>query len=152
VSSTVAAARANLKGLLDTAAAAASGTGLEGFQVSWGDPQAFEDQKVVTLDGWTQTEEWAGIGGQKRAETYDLRLRLKVHDPAGTAESVDQQVTAAVDAVRALLASNVVLAGAGTWAHLSGHETDDERSGPAEGGGFVVFARLTVNCHAPRIT
>jgi hypothetical protein len=136
-------ARANLF------AALAASPALAGWQVVFGAPDAYEEQKVVAVLGFGPVgDEPAAIGQRRQQEQYRIEVRIKAHDPAAdSGAQVETDVMAAYDAVRDVVGDNPTLSGAVTIALPAG---TDESPGAlsAEGGGWVMFASAFVECVA----
>ena len=144
MASTIAAARAALHALLAAAAWPAPTP-----QVTFGAPDAYEDQQVVSLLGVQDpSEEFAALGAQRRAESYLLEVGVKAHDPGATAQVVDARAFAYADTVRGVVSANPTFAGAPPATVLPAEVISQTSDGAqaAEGGGWVCFIRLLVRC------
>lgn len=147
MSTTAGTARVNLHTLLTADATVVS----DGVQVTYGPPEAYEEQEVIALGGVeTSDEDDAVIGGPApRDETYVLLLRVKAHGPDDTAAEVDARGFALAERVRAVVYADRTIGGAmgsAGWARVSSITT--EGVFPAEGGGFVIFLTVRVLCRA----
>lgn len=152
--STITAATADLFARLEAAAEPAGS--LEGVQVTFGPPAAHEEQEVIALMGIRDAgEEYAALGAQRREETYDIELGVKVHDPTSDADNAAAAFARSrelVDAIEAIVhgsSEGRTLGGSVRTAHARTSRTDGIQ--PAEGGGWVVFWRVYVTC-AARLT
>lgn len=135
------------RALFDALAASAD---LSAVQVTFGEPDAHEEQEVVAMLGVGDVdEESAALGNERREERYRIDVGVKVHDPAGDSRSVDTRCFAYADAVRAVVAANLTLGGTVRTAHVVSQRSDGAQA--AEGGGWVCFNLLAIECHA-RIT
>lgn len=115
-------------------------------QVEFGPPGAYEEQEVVALLGVVDPdEEPAAIGQRHKEEVYSLEVGVKAHDPAGTAQSVDLRGFTIADGVRGVVADNITLSGAVRTALVTSQTTDGAVQ--AEGGGWVIFIRILIECH-----
>lgn len=141
--SSVRAARANLF------AALAASPDLAGWQVVFGAPDAYEEQKVVAVLGFGPvSDEPAAIGQRRQQEQYRIEVRIKAHDPAASdAAQIEADAMAAYDAVRDAVTADPTLDDAVILALPAG---TDESPGAlsAEGGGWVMFASAFVECVA----
>ena len=149
MASTIAAARVSLYDLLAAATWPAPTP-----QVTFGAPDAYEDQQVVSLLGVQDPgEEFAALGAQRRAESYLLEVGVKAHDPGATAQTVDTRAFAYADTVRGVVADNPTFAGPPPATVLPAEVISQTSDGAqaAEGGGWVCFIRLLVRCQT-RIT
>lgn len=144
--STIAAARINLYTLL-----AGAPWPLPIPQVTFGAPDAHEEQQVVSLLGIQDSdEEFAALGAQRHAESYVLEVGVKAHDPGGTAQIVDTRAFAYAETVRGVVGANPTFPpDAVLPAEVISQTSDGAQS--AEGGGWVCFIRLLIRCQA-RIT
>ncbi len=148
MASTISAARAALFALLDANTYPGARP-----QITFGPPDAYEEPEVVAMLGVeSPDEEAAALGAQRREEVYVLIVGVKAHDPAGTAASVDARGFALADSVRSTIhATNTsrTLTNNVRSAEVIRQATDGVQ--PAEGGGWVIFLRLAVQCRQ-RIT
>jgi hypothetical protein len=148
MASTISAARAALYALLaaNTYPGAAP-------QVTFGPPDAYEEPEVIAMLGVeSPDEEAAALGAQRREEIYGLVVGVKAHDPAGTAATVDARGFALADSVRAAVHATTTgrtLSSTVRTAEIARQTTDGVQ--PADGGGWVIFIRLLVECRQ-RIT
>lgn len=145
MASTISAARAALYALLVAEEA------LAGVQVTFGPPDAYEEQEVVALLGVeTPDEDPATIGGARpREETFVLVVAVKVHGPSDDALTVDARGWALLDIVRSTVYANQTLAGALSqpgWARVASQTSDAVV--PVEDGGWVFFGEVRVLCRA----
>jgi hypothetical protein len=119
-------------------------------QVTFGAPDAYEEQEVVALLGVQDPdEEFAALGAQRKAESYVLEVGVKAHDPgAADAQTVDTRAFALAEAVRVVVNANPNFAGAVPITVLPAQVTSQTSDGAqaAEGGGWVCFIRLAVRC------
>lgn len=119
-------------------------------QVTFGAPDAYEEQEVVALLGVQDPdEEFAALGAQRKAETYDLEVGVKAHDPgAVNAQTVDTRAFALAEAVRVVVNANPTFAGAPPITVLPAQVISQTSVGAqaAEGGGWVCFIRLLIRC------
>lgn len=119
-------------------------------QVTFGAPDAYEEQEVVALLGIQDPdEEFAALGANRKAETYDLEVGVKAHDPgAANAQAVDTRGFALAEAVRVVVNANPTFAGAPPITVLPAQVISQTSVGAqaAEGGGFVIFLRLLIRC------
>jgi hypothetical protein len=119
-------------------------------QVTFGAPDAYEEQEVVALLGLRDAdEEFAALGAHRRAESYILEVGVKAHDPgAANAEAVDGRCFALADEVRAVVNANPNFAGASPITVLPAEVISQTSDGAqaAEGGGWVAFCVLAVRC------
>jgi hypothetical protein len=119
-------------------------------QVTFGAPDAYEEQEVVALLGVQDPdEEFAALGAQRRAESYVLEVGVKAHDPgAADAQAVDTRAFALAEAVRAVVGANTTFAGAPPITVLPAEVISQTSDGAqaSEGGGWVCFIRLLVRC------
>lgn len=123
-------------------------------QVTFGAPDAHEEQEVVALLGIQDPdEEFAALGAQRRAESYVLEVGVKAHDPGATAQTVDTRGFALAEGVRVVVGANPTFAGAPPITVLPAEVISQTSDGAqaAEGGGFVIFLKLLVRCQT-RIT
>lgn len=143
MASSIRLARSNLYDLL---AASAS---LTGVQVTFGAPSAYEAPEVVAVLGFGPIgDEPAALGQRRQAETYRIEVRIKKHDPAAsTGQPVELRAMALYDAVWNVVHDNPTLSGAVTIAFPGGGD-NSEGAQSAEGGGWVMFASLFVECTA----
>ena len=146
MASSIASARLNLYTLLAAATWPAPKP-----QVTFGAPDAYEDQQVVSLLGIEDPdEEFAALGAQRRAESYVLAVGVKAHDPGGTAQTVDTRAFSYAETVRGVVGANPTFPpDAVLPAEVVSQTSDGAQS--AEGGGWVCFIRLLIRCQA-RIT
>lgn len=118
-------------------------------QVVFGAPDAYEEQQVVAILGFGPVgDEPAAIGQRRQEETYRIEVAVKVHDPAAsTGADVEARAMALYDVARDVASDNPTLGGAVTIARPAG---TDESPGAqsAEGGGWVMFVSLFVECTA----
>lgn len=118
-------------------------------QVTYGSPDAYEDQQVVAMLGFSPVDDDpAAIGQRRQEEAYRIEVKIKVHDPAAaTGRSVEVRSMALYDVAWNVVIDNPDLGGAVTFCHPSGAEASD---GPlaAEGGGWVMFVSIFVACTA----
>lgn len=147
MSSSIKAARANLYTLL--AAQTAAAAPLENVQVTFGQPNAYEEQRVVAILGFGPVgDEPAAIGQRRQDETYRITVAIKVHDPAATTgQEVEDDAMGLYDAVWNVVHDNPTLSGAVTFCFPGGGDAS-EGAQPAEGGGWVVFVNIGVDCTA----
>ena len=128
--------------------------------VKFGYPLGYEEQEVVALGGVEDTsEEPAALGGQRHEETYTLLVEIKVYDPAGEADDVDQRGWALADEVREVVNTTTDadrnLKGAVRWARVGALVS--QGAVPARlatdtlAAGWVIFITVRVVC-AERIT
>lgn len=119
-------------------------------QVTFGAPDAYEEQEVVALLGVRDPdEEFAALGAQRKAESYDLEVGVKAHDPgAVNAQAVDTRAFALAEAVRVVVNANPNFAGAPPTTVLPAQVISQTSVGAqaAEGGGFICLIRLLVRC------
>jgi hypothetical protein len=124
--------------------------GAEDVQVTYGAPDAHEEQKVVALLGTRDAdEEAAAMGAGRKDETYELLVKVKVHDPAGTPQDVDVAGYALGDAVVDAVegAGDYTLDNTVMWAFATS-TTSANGVQAAEGGGWVIFIDVIVTCKA----
>jgi len=118
-------------------------------QVTYGAPSSHEAAEVVAMLG-VQTpsaEEQRGLGQRRVEETYVLDVAVKVHDPgADQAEAVDLRGFDLADAVRQVVRQNITLDGAVRTALVVSQSSEGAQ--PAQGGGWVIFVKLGVECKA----
>lgn len=144
MASSISAARTALHDIL------ASHSGLAGIQVSFGPPDAYEQNEVVALLGIESAEEEdAAVGAQRTEERYELVVRVKVYTPDGTAEEADVRGFLLADEVRAAVNQNHTLNSAVRWATVRSQSS--EGALPADPSGWVIFLDLRVRC-SQRIT
>lgn len=119
-------------------------------QVTFGAPDAYEEQEVVALLGVQDPdEEFAALGAGRKAESYVLEVAVKAHDPgAANAQTVDTRCFALAEAVRVVINANPNFAGAVPTTVLPAQVVSQTSVGaqPAEGGGWVCFCRILVRC------
>lgn len=119
-------------------------------QVTFGAPDAYEEQEVVALLGVQDPdEEFAALGAQRKAESYDLEVGVKAHDPgAVNAQTVDTRAFALAEAVRVVVNTNPTFAGAPPITVLPAQVISQTSVGAqaAEGGGWICVIRLLVRC------
>lgn len=125
-------------------------SGTPTVQVTFGPPNAVEEQQVVSLMGVIDnSEDHAALGAQRRDERYDIELGVKVHNPVeDSAEAVFARSRVLVDAIAAAVHGSTAgrtLGGAVINAQMTNSRTDGIL--PAEGGGWVVFWRVLISCH-----
>ena len=151
--SSIGTATANLHTLLEAAAWTAPTP-----QITFGPPDAYEEQQVVAVLNVEEPDESAAALGPlaKREEQYVVVVRAKAHDPAATTgKEVFLRVLALREVVRATVVANPTLATAVRECDVvGGGPTGGPGLGivlPAEGGGFVAFSDARVLCKA-RIT
>lgn len=127
----------------------AASSGLTGVQVTYGPPDAYEGQEVVALFGVRNPEEEPiSLGAGGKDEIYQLEVKIKAHDPAGTAKAVNDRgweiADAVVDEVEG--SGDYSLDGTVMWALCEPTTTPGVQ--PAQGGGWVIFLTVLVTCHA----
>lgn len=149
MSSTISAARQGLHAALVAAAAPGTGTAIEGVQVTFGPPAAYEEQRVVALLGVeAPSEEPRSLGGgnqaMQRDEVYTLVVGVKAHDPAGSAESVDADAWAMADAVWDAVNADLTLGGVLLFALVEARVGDGPE--PAQSGGWAEIIEVRVRC------
>lgn len=119
-------------------------------QVTFGAPDAYEEQEVVALLGVQDPdEEFAALGAQRKAESYLLEVGVKAHDPgAADAQTVDTRAFALAEAVRVVVNANPNFAGAVPTTVLPAQVISQTSVGAqaAEGGGWICLIRLLVRC------
>ena len=119
-------------------------------QVTFGAPDAYEEQEVVALLGVQDPdEEFAALGAQRKAESYLLEVGVKAHDPgAANAQTVDTRAFALAEGVRVVVNANPNFAGAVPITVLPAQVISQTSVGAqaAEGGGWVCFVKLLVRC------
>jgi hypothetical protein len=145
MASSIAAARLALHALL----AAHTWPGTQP-QVEFGAPAAYEEQEVVALLGVQDPdEEFAALGAQRKAESYDLEVGVKAHDPgAVNAQAVDTRAFALAEAVRVVVNANPNFAGAPPITVIPAQVISQTSDGAqaADGGGWVAFCVLRIRC------
>lgn len=141
--SSISAARVALYNLLAAAPA------LAGVQVTFGEPAAYEEQEVVAVMGFGPVgDEPAAIGQRRQQEGYRVEVKMKKHDPAAsTGQVVEQRAMALYDAVWNVVHDNATLGGSVTFAFPGGADSSPGAQ-PAQGGGWVMFVSLFVDCTA----
>lgn len=149
--STITAATADLYARLAALTVAAGS--LENVQVTFGPPGAHEEQQVIAFLGILDASEQPGaLGAQRREETYDIELGVKVHDPtedADNAKVVFDRSRALIDVIESTVhgsTAGLTLGGTVRTAQVSSTRTEGVL--PAQGGGWVVFWRVLVTCAA----
>lgn len=144
MTSSISAARQNLHALL-----AGEPELADPVQVAYGAPSGHEAAEVVAMLG-VQTpsaEEARGLGQRRVEESYVLEVAVKVHDPgAETAEAVDLRGFALADVVRQVVRANITLDAAVRTALVVSQGSEGAQ--PAQGGGWVIFVTLGVECKA----
>ena len=146
MASSIAAARVNLHGLLTAATWPAPKP-----QVTFGAPDVYEEQEVVSLLGIQDAdEEFAALGAARHAESYLLEVGVKAHGPGATAQVVDGRGFALADTVRGVVHANPTFPPDTVLPAVVVSQTSDGAQA-AEGGGWVCFIRLLVRCQT-RIT
>lgn len=146
MASTIAAARVALYDLLVAASWPAPKP-----QITFGRPDAYEDQQVVALLGIQDPDEdFAALGAQRHAESYLLEVGVKAHDPGATAQVVDTRAFGYADTVRGVVNANPTFPPDAVLPTLVTSQTSDGAE-PADGGGWVCFIRLLIRCQT-RIT
>lgn len=133
--------------------ALAAEDGLAGVQKIFGPPDSAEEQEVIAIMGISDAdEEFAALGADRSEESYAIDLKIKVHDPADSAEVGGQaaflRAEAIRESIRGVVAADRTLGGvvriaqmgakSYTWANV-------------EGGGRVLFVDCPVLCRQ-RIT
>jgi len=157
MSSAIGAARGALFDLLEAAAPVSSTQAPAKVQVTYGPPDAYEDQELLTLAGVeTPDEDTAALGNHARDENFVLVVGVKAHDPAGTARSVDARGWVLAEIPRTVVAANRTLGGTVQTAEVASIRHDDRTPDGvapviAPGSGYVTFLRVAVRCWA-RIT
>ncbi len=127
----------------------AASTDLNGVQVTYGPPDAYETQEVVALMGVRNPdEEPVSLGAGRKDETYQLEVAVKAHNPAGTAQEVNDRGRAIADVVVDEIegSGNYSLGGSVMWALCEPSTTLGPQ--PAQGGGWVIFLTVLVTCKA----
>jgi hypothetical protein len=128
------------------------------IQISFG-PPAHEEQEVVALLGVRNNDEdTAALGARRRAESYELEVGVKVHNPAAgpiTAEAIagGKPTVATVDArgfelaewVRSVVHGHWTLSGTVRTAAVTRQLTDGVQLGEK---GALIFFLLTIECEA----
>lgn len=140
-SSSIAAARGALYDLLVPA--------LTPVQTTYGLPPTVEteEQEVVCMLGLEgPSEDVASLGsGNRREETYDIIVAVKVWKPDGTGRDVDSRAFTLVDLVRNTVLANRSLTQTVTWAQPVAARTD----GPVPlQEGFIEIVELPIRCTA----
>lgn len=118
-------------------------------QVTYGPPDAHEDQEVVALFGVRNPEEEpVSLGAGGKDETYQLEVKVKAHDPAGTAQEVNDRGWAIADVVVDEIegSGDYTLDDTVMWALCEPTTTEGVR--PAQGGGWVIFLTVLITCRA----
>lgn len=144
MTTSISAARANFYDALSNA--------ITDAQVSFGEPAGHEENEVVAILGvFDPTEEAAQLGDDERHEEYRLEIVVKVHDPAGTAQAVDQRGWELADSVRGVVRADRTLNGAlvGLGASVISMQSDGARPATTTEGdayGWVIFIRIFVLC------
>lgn len=151
MTTSIGAARVALYDLLAAVSWPANTDPTDSVQVSFGLPGDEEHREVVALMGVEDSDEEPGALGQRRQEeSYRLVVGIKVHDPgAPDAQTVDARGWLLYETVRQVVLGNLALGGAVRTALPSGRRGPGTQ--PAEGGGFVFFVELFVDC-AQRVT
>ena len=144
MASSIRLARSNLYDLLAAAPA------LSTAQRTFGRPDAYVAQQVVAVLGFGPIgDEPAALGQRRQAETYRIEVAMKYHDPAATTgQAVEVGLMALYDGVWNVVHDNPTLNGAVTFAFPGGGDTSDGAEPDPEGGGWVAFASLFVECTA----
>lgn len=137
------AARANLYDLLDAAPV------LSTVQRVFGEPSAYEEQQVVAVLGFGPVgDEPAAIGQRRQEERYRIEVKIKAHDPAADdGQAVEDIAFDLYDAVWNVVHDNPTLDDAVTFCFPGGGDSS-EGAQAAEGGGWVMFVSLFVECTA----
>jgi hypothetical protein len=122
---------------------------LNGVQVLFGPPEAYEEQEVVAVLGLGQdNEDTAGL--DLASEDYVINVRVKVDKPdASDAGEVSTRAWALVDGIRAAIEADELLGGAVMKAKVTGAASAgplpalDEPNGNQQGWAQYVDVRVT---------
>lgn len=152
--STIAAARAALYDLLVADAPDRSantyGETARPVQISFG-PPAHEEMEVVALLGVRNNDEdWGALGDQRREESYQLEVGIKVHNPSAgagseAAELVDARGFELAEWVRSVVHGHWTLNGTVRVASVTAQITDGVQL-PDKGA--LIFILLIITCDA----
>lgn len=120
-------------------------------QITFGPPDAYEEQEVVALMGVEAADENLAVFGTtgSRDEVFTIVVAIKVHNPGGTAQVVDARCWELADEVREVVYANQTLSGSLTspgTARVSSQT--GEGAQPVEGSGWVAFCAVRVLCSA----
>lgn len=147
--SSISAAQGVVFGRLSVAAALAAAPPRPAVQVTYGPPDAEEAQEVVALLGVRNPEEEpVSLGAGGKDETYQLEVKVKAHDPAATAQEVNERGWAIADVVVDEVegSGDYTLDGSVMWALCEPTTTPGVQ--PAQGGGWVIFLTVLITCRA----
>lgn len=122
----------------------------EHVQVTYGLPGDDERWEIVAMLGVQGvSEDDAVVGNQRRNETYEIPLVVKVYDPAASdadRPTVDARGFEIADEIRDVVSKDPTLGGAVRFARVSSQTSDGV--GLAQGGGLVIYLQVNVRCEA----
>ena len=121
--------------------------------VTFGYPLGYEEQEVVALGGLESADESEVVlGSGQHDEVYVILVEIKVYDPAGEADDVDERGFALADEVRSVVNANDTLDGlvrhAMVTAQLSQGAVPARFDADTTAPGWVIFLTLRVACSA----
>lgn len=117
--------------------------------VSFGSPRSYEDHEVVAVLGFGPTDDDpAAIGQRRQTEEYLIEVGIKVHHPDATnGQSVEARMAQLYDVVWAEVLASQDMDATVTWCHPAGTDSS-EGAMPAQQGGWVMFASMSIRCVA----
>lgn len=120
-------------------------------QVTFGAPDAYEEQEVVALLGVEAGDEDDAVlgGARPREESFVLVVAVKVHGPEDDAATVDARGWEIADGVRAEVYDDRTIGGALSptgWARVASQTSEGAQA--VENAGWVIYIEVRVLCRA----